>query len=149
VTFVHSLPTVNACLNALAAALLVAGWRFIRRKEVAAHKRCMLLAFATSTLFLVSYVAHKALVRTHTPFPGSGASRYLYYPVLVSHVLLAIAIVPLALTTIVHALRGRIDRHRRLARVTLPIWLYVSVTGVAVWWMLYSGTFGPKPGSGS
>ena len=148
-TFVHSLPAVNACLNAIAATLLVAGWLAIRRKNVAAHKRCMLLAFATSALFLVTYVTHKAVVRVHTPFPGSGASRWVYYPILVTHVVLAAAIVPLALRTIAHALRGRFDRHRRLARITLPIWLYVSVTGVVVWWMLYSGAFGPKPGSGS
>ena len=133
---VGDLPALNASLNALAATLLATGFVAIRRRNVALHKRCMLAAFATSTLFLVSYLVHKAIVG-HTSFPGAGAMRVVYVVILVTHVVLAAAIVPLAATTIWFAWRGRFDRHKRIARVTLPIWLYVSVTGVVIYWMLY------------
>ncbi len=145
---VELLPSVNAGLNALAATLLVAGRVAIARKNVALHKRCMIAAFSTSTLFLAGYLTRRALTG-ETPFPGSGASRAVYLVILLSHVALALATVPLAGTTLFLGLRGRIDRHRKLARITWPIWLYVSITGVVVWWMLYSGTFGPKPGAGT
>jgi putative membrane protein len=96
----------------------------------------MISAFVTSAAFLVSYLIYHAQVR-HVPYPGSGLDRIVYLSILVSHVVLAMAIVPMALITLYHAIRGRFDRHRRIARWTLPIWLYVSVTGVVVYWMLY------------
>jgi putative membrane protein len=130
------LPHVNATLNGLAAVLLVGGFTCIRNGWRTAHRRCMLAAFAASALFLGSYITYHA---THlaTPFPGQGAARGVYYTILVSHILLAIAVVPLALTVLYRARREDFPRHRRLARWTLPIWLYVSVTGVVVYWMLY------------
>jgi len=133
---VGALPLLNACLNATSAALLSAGWIFIRRKRVTAHKTCMVSALVVSTLFLVSYVAYHALAGSR-PFGGQGWIRLVYFPLLVSHIVLAAAIVPLALTTVYRALRGNFARHVRIARWTLPIWLYVSVTGVVVYWMLY------------
>ena len=133
---VEALPLLNACLNATSAALLSAGWIFIRRKRVTAHKTCMVSALAVSTLFLVSYVIYHALAGSR-PFGGQGWIRLVYFPLLVSHIVLAAAIVPLALTTIYRALQGNFARHVRIARWTLPIWLYVSVTGVVVYWMLY------------
>ena len=131
-----ALPLLNACLNATSAALLSAGWIFIRRKRVTAHKTCMVSALVVSTLFLVSYVTYHALAGSR-PFEGQGWIRLVYFPLLVSHIVLAAAIVPLALTTVYRALRGNFARHVRIARWTLPIWLYVSVTGVLVYWMLY------------
>ena len=143
---VDDLPAIDAALNGLAAALLTTGWFAIRSRRVALHKRCMVAAFATSMLFLCTYLTHKALVHGHhTPFPGEGAARAVYFTILVSHTVLAVVVVPLAIVTLRRGLRGEIDRHRRLARITWPIWLYVSVTGVVIWWMLYSGTFGPVP----
>jgi len=140
------LPTMNAALNATATLLLVAGYLAIRRRAVVVHRRCMLAALATSTLFLAGYVAHKiAMAGVHTTFPGDGVARVVYYAVLLTHTPLAAAVVPLALFTVRFARREQWARHKRLARVTLPIWLYVSITGVVIWWMLYSGTFGPVP----
>jgi len=134
--FVAALPLLNACLNATSAALLTAGWLFIRRKQVTAHKTCMVSALAVSSLFLVSYVTYHSLAGSR-PFGGTGWIRLVYFPMLVSHIVLAAAIVPLALTTLYRALQGNFARHMRIARWTLPIWLYVSVTGVLVYWMLY------------
>jgi putative membrane protein len=131
-----SLPLVNACLNATSAALLTAGYVFIRRRRVTAHKACMVSALLVSTLFLVSYVTYHSLAGSR-PFGGQGWIRAVYFPLLVSHIILAAAIVPLALITVYRALQGSFARHRRIARWTLPIWLYVSVTGVLVYWMLY------------
>ncbi len=133
---VAALPLVNACLNATSAALLTAGYVFIRRKRVTAHKTCMVSALVVSTLFLASYVPYHALAGSR-PFGGGGWLRLIYFPLLISHVVLAAAIVPLALTTVSRALRSDFARHARIARWTLPIWLYVSVTGVLVYWMLY------------
>ncbi|MGH7305645.1 MAG: DUF420 domain-containing protein [Candidatus Rokuibacteriota bacterium] len=133
---VVTLPLLNACLNATSAALLAAGWLFIRRKHVTAHKTCMVSALAVSTLFLASYVTYHSLAGSR-PFAGTGWIRLVYYPLLVSHIILAAAIVPLALTTVYRALQGNFARHVRVARWTLPIWLYVSVTGVLVYWMLH------------
>jgi putative membrane protein len=130
------LPAVNAALNATAAVLLTAGWVNIRRRNVAAHRACMLSAFAASTLFLVSYVAYHATAPA-VPFTGQGWIRPVYFFVLITHIVLATVIVPLALTTIYRAWRGELWRHKRIARVTLPIWLYVSVTGVLVFGMLH------------
>ena len=133
---VSALPLLNACLNATSAALLSAGWVFIGRKRVTAHKTCMVSALVVSTVFLVSYVSYHSLAGSR-PFAGVGWIRLVYYPMLVSHIILAAVIVPLALTTVYRALQGNFARHVRIARWTLPIWLYVSVTGVLVYWMLY------------
>ncbi|HWP99331.1 MAG TPA: DUF420 domain-containing protein [Vicinamibacterales bacterium] len=130
------LPTLNAALNATAAVLLLRGYVLIRRGAIERHRRTMLAAFAVSTLFLISYVVYHANVGSR-PFQGRGAIRTVYFTVLVTHVVLAAAVLPLALVTLSRALRGRFDRHVRLARWTLPIWLYVSVTGVVVYVMLY------------
>ncbi len=133
---ISSLPAVNAFLNAISAIFLVIGYIFIRRRNIAAHKRCMLTAFAASILFLISYLTYHyhAGVRR---FTGQGALRTAYLSILFSHTVLAVVIVPLALITLSRALRGAFDRHVPIARRTLPIWLYVSVTGVVVYWMLY------------
>ena len=134
--WVAALPLLNACLNAASAALLTGGWLFIRRRRVTAHKTCMVSALVVSTLFLVSYVTYHSIAGSR-PFVGAGWIRLIYYPMLLSHIVLAAAIVPLALTTLYRALQGNFARHVRIARWTLPIWLYVSVTGVLVYWMLY------------
>ncbi len=133
---IGDLPTVNATLNAVAAVLLAAGYVFIRRRQVARHRACMLAAFSTSVLFLVSYVVYHATTGSR-PFTGQGPMRAVYFVILISHIILATAIVPLALVTLRRALRGRFDAHAAIARWTLPIWLYVSVTGVIVYVMLY------------
>ena len=130
------LPAVNATLNGTAAVLLIAGYIQIRRGRIDAHRTCMLAAFTTSALFLVSYLIYHALVGS-VAFTGQGPIRTLYFTVLVSHVILAALILPLALVTLRRGLRRDDARHVALARWTLPIWLYVSVTGVAVYWMLY------------
>ncbi len=130
------LPHVNATLNGLGAVLLVLGYVFIRQEKIPAHRACMVGAFALSILFLVSYLVYHYQVGS-VKFQGTGAIRTFYLSVLASHSLLA-AIVPfLAVITLWRALRERFDKHRRIARWTLPIWLYVSVTGVVVYWMLY------------
>ena len=133
---VEALPTLNATLNALSACLLVAGYRAIRRREVRVHRGFMLAAFLVSVLFLASYVRYHLAVGS-VPFTGQGWIRRLYFAILIPHVVLAAAIVPLAIATLRHAFGGRFHRHARLARVTLPLWLYVSVTGVIVYAMLY------------
>jgi uncharacterized membrane protein YozB (DUF420 family) len=133
---IADLPAVNATLNAIAGTLLVCGYVMIRRGRMKVHRRFMLAAFSTSALFLVSYVIYHANVGSR-PFQGRGAIRAFYFAILISHVTLAAAILPLALITLTHALRSRFDRHVPIARWTLPIWLYVSVTGVVVYWMLY------------
>ena len=133
---VAALPLLNACLNASSAALLTAGWLFIRSRRVTAHKACRVSALGVSILFLVSYVTYHSLAGSRR-FGGEGWIRLVYFPMLLSHIVLAAAIVPLALTTIYRALQGNFARHVRIARWTLPIWLYVSVTGVLVYWMLY------------
>ena len=133
---VTQLPTVNAALNGIAATLLAAGYVCIRRGRVDLHRRCMLAAFATSALFLVSYLVYHAQAGSR-PFIGEGPVRVVYFTVLVSHIVLAAAILPLAIVTLRRGLRRDDARHVALARWTLPIWLYVSVTGVVVYWMLY------------
>ena len=135
---VSDLPALNAGLNATATVLLLAGFAFIKSDRKIAHRNCMATAFVVSCVFLTTYVLHKILVHgVHTPFGGAGAWKTFYYCMLTSHVILAIVIVPLILVTISHAVRARYDRHRAWARWTLPIWLYVSVTGVLVYFMLY------------
>lgn len=133
---VRDLPALNALLNATTAVLLLCGWLLIRRGRREAHRRVMLAALATSGAFLVSYLAYHAQVGS-VRFQGRGAVRAVYFTVLVTHTVLAAAIVPLVAVTVVRALKGQFTRHRRWARVTLPLWAYVSATGVAVYWMLY------------
>jgi uncharacterized membrane protein YozB (DUF420 family) len=131
-----ALPTVNALLNSTAGVLLLLGFAAIKQKKIALHRACMLAAFVVSCVFLVCYVIHHLQVGS-VPFRGPAALRPVYFAILVPHVLLAIAVVPLALTTISRGLKGNIAKHRPLARVTLPIWLFVSVSGVVVYLMLY------------
>ncbi|MBI3458486.1 MAG: DUF420 domain-containing protein [Candidatus Rokubacteria bacterium] len=133
---VSRLPAVNAFLNGTSAILLTVGFLCIRRKNVAAHRASMLSAFGVSALFLVSYLVYHYQAGS-VPFQGRGWIRPVYFTLLLSHIVLAALIVPLALLTIHRAWTERFDRHRRIARWTLPIWLYVSVTGVLVYWMLY------------
>lgn len=133
---ISALPTVNALLNGTSAVLLVSSYLLIRRRRVAAHRACMLAAFAASTIFLVSYLTLRYYAGM-TRFAGQGWIRPVYFTILVSHTILAAAIVPLALVTLTRALRARFDRHARIARWTLPLWLYVSVTGVVVYLILY------------
>jgi uncharacterized membrane protein YozB (DUF420 family) len=133
---ISDFPTIDAILNATSAILLTLGYIFIRRKNVGAHKACMVSAVVTSTLFLACYLTYHYYHGT-THFTGQGAVRWIYFSVLGSHTVLAAAIVPLVLVTLYRALRERFDLHKRLARWTLPAWLYVSVTGVVVYWMLY------------
>jgi len=132
----RDLPALNAALNASSAALLLTGWLLIRAGRREAHRRAMLGALACSTLFLCSYLVYHAQVGS-VRFQGRGAVRAVYFAILISHTILAVAVVPLALVTLVRALQARFDRHRRIARITLPVWGYVSVTGVIVYWMLY------------
>ena len=129
-------PAIEACLNTVSAVLLATGYVFIRRKQVRAHKVCMVSAFVASAAFLVFYLADHYL-RGIIYFQGRGAIRTFYLGLLGTHSVLAAAIVPLVLITLYRALRQRFALHKRIARWTLPIWLYVSVTGVAVYWMLY------------
>jgi len=130
------LPTLNAALNSLSAVFLFAGYLFIRAKNRAAHRRCMLAALACSSLFLISYLVYHFQVGS-VGFKGQGWIRPVYFTILITHTILAAAVVPLALIALVRALRERFDAHRRIARWTFPIWLYVSVTGVVIYLMLY------------
>jgi len=131
-----TLPTVNALLNGLSATFLVAGYWLIRQRKIGAHRASMLAAFACSILFLVSYLFYHSQVGS-VRFQGTGMLRTFYLGVLLTHSVLAAAVPILAVITLTRALRGRFDKHAEIARWTLPIWLYVSVTGVLVYWMLY------------
>ncbi len=133
---IGDLPTLNAALNGTSAVLLTLGYLFIRRKKVNLHKACMVSAFVISTLFLSSYLIYHYHAGSK-PFPGEGWTRPLYFTILISHVILATVNVPLAIVTLARGLRGRFEKHRSIARWALPIWLYVSVTGVVVYLMLY------------
>ena len=133
---VSDLPLVNASLNGLATILLIAGYICIRRRRIAAHRAVMLAAFVTSVLFLASYLVYHAHTGSR-PFPGRGAIRGVYFAILITHIVLAATIPPLAGVTLWRAYRGRFDRHVRVARWTLPLWLYVSITGIVVYVMLY------------
>jgi putative membrane protein len=135
----QSLPAFNAFLNSTATVLLIIGYGAIRLRRVRLHKTCMLTALTVSTLFLASYVYYHVAVKggQSTEFPGQGVARVVYFSVLLSHIFLAAGTVPLALFTAFQALKGRILKHVKIARWTLPIWLYVSITGVVVYWMLY------------
>jgi len=130
------LPTVNACLNGLAALLLIWGYTLIRRKQVSTHRKVMIAAFITSCLFLVCYLIYHAQVGS-VHFPKTGVIRTVYLSILGTHTALAAAVPVLAIITLRRGLSSRFDKHRRIARWTLPIWLYVSVTGVVVYVMLY------------
>ncbi|MBI2964180.1 MAG: DUF420 domain-containing protein [Deltaproteobacteria bacterium] len=130
------LPALNAALNALSALLLGTGFVFIRRGRIGRHRACMVAAFAVSTVFLGSYLIYH-LHHGSTPFPGRGWIRPAYFTLLLTHVLLAAGVVPLALLTLYRAARGDFERHRRIAAITFPLWMYVSVSGVAVYWILY------------
>ena len=133
---IGDLPTLNAALNGTSAVLLALGYLFIRGKKVDLHKACMVSAFVTSTLFLGSYLFYHYHAGSNS-FPGEGWTRPVYFAILTSHVILATSTLPLAIVTMARGLRGRFEKHRRIARWTLPIWLYVSVTGVVVYLMLY------------
>ena len=132
----QDLPALNAALNAASACLLGAGYVAIRAGRRDVHRRFMLAALACSGAFLTSYLLYHFAVGS-VPFPGHGRLRSLYLLILITHTILAVAIVPLVLVTLRRALAGRDGPHRRLARVTLPLWAYVSVTGVVIYWMLY------------
>ncbi|PYQ17913.1 MAG: DUF420 domain-containing protein [Acidobacteria bacterium] len=132
----RDLPALNAVLNATSAALLATGYLLIRRGRRDAHEKAMVAALACSTAFLASYLTYHAQVGS-VRFRGQGPIRTVYLTILASHTVLAAAIVPLVIVTFIRARRGRFDRHRAIARVTLPLWAYVSVTGVVVYWMLY------------
>jgi len=129
-------PAINATLNGTSAVLLVTAHRMIQRGKIAAHRALMLAAVATSTIFLISYLYYHAHVGS-VHFQGHGWSRPVYFAILTSHTVLAAAIAPLVIITLSRALRGKFDRHRAIARWTYPIWLYVSVTGVVIYFMLY------------
>jgi putative membrane protein len=130
------LPSLNAALNATSALLLVLGYTLIRQRAMTAHTICMLGACGTSALFLTSYIYYH-FHHGHTVFPGHGLLKVFYLVILISHVILAVVIVPLVAITLTWAFRGNFLKHVRIARITLPLWLYVSVTGVIVYWMLY------------
>ncbi len=133
---VNDLPHLNAALNALAGTLLTIGFFLIKARRIEAHRRCMIAAFAVSALFLASYVTYHANAGSR-PFPGTGVVRTIYFSILIPHVILAAAVLPLALVTLRRGWIRDDARHRRIARWTLPIWLFVSVTGVIVYLMLY------------
>ena len=133
---ISDLPTINATLNTISAILLTVGYILIRQRKIAAHKKCMLAAFAVSVLFLICYVIYHANAGS-TSFTRQGWIRPIYFTILISHIILAFVIVPLALRTLYLAWREKFDKHRRIAKITLPIWLYVSVTGVIIYLMLY------------
>jgi putative membrane protein len=130
------LPTVNAGLNALSGVFLLVGYVLIRRRQITAHRNAMLGAFGSSTIFLISYLVYHAQAGSR-PFTGQGSIRYVYFAILISHVILAAAILPMAIVTLSRGLRGRYADHKRIARWTFPTWMYVSITGVIVYVMLY------------
>ena len=133
------LPTANAGLNALAAVCLTAGFVNVKRGNTGAHKKCMLAALVFSTLFLAGYLVYHHF-HGDTPFPGQGIVRPIYFSILISHIVLSVVALPLVLTTVFYALRGRLPAHKRVARLTFPVWLYVSVSGVAVYFFLRAYT---------
>ena len=137
---IHDLPAVNASLNALSGVLLLCGYTLIRLRRIELHRRFMIAAFTASSLFLISYVVYHAQVGS-VPFTRQGFVRPLYFTILITHVALAFTIVPLAIVTLSRGLKARYPQHRRIARWTFPIWLYVSVTGVLVYVLLYQPTW--------
>jgi uncharacterized membrane protein YozB (DUF420 family) len=137
---VHDLPALNASLNAASGILLATGWTFIRARRVQAHRACMISAFTLSSLFLISYLVYHAQVGS-VPFTRQGFVRPVYFTILITHVVLAAVTLPLAVITLSRGLKGRFARHRAIARWTIPIWLYVSATGVLVYVLLYQPTW--------
>jgi uncharacterized membrane protein YozB (DUF420 family) len=133
---VTDLPALNATLNAISTVFLMTGYVLIRQRRIAQHRACMIAAFTTSALFLASYLVYHANVGS-VPFKGQGPIRAVYFTILITHIILAAAIVPLVLLTLTRGLRMQFAKHRAIARWTFPIWLYVSVTGVIVYLMLY------------
>jgi uncharacterized membrane protein YozB (DUF420 family) len=133
----HDLPVVNATLNGLSAIFLGAGYWFIRKKNVPAHRVCMISAFTTSVLFLCCYLTYHIVVKAVTHFREPPWFRPIYLTLLTSHVILAFVIIPLILITLTRALKGKFERHRAIAKWTWPLWMYVSVTGVMVYLILY------------
>jgi len=140
----NDLPAVNASLNAVAFVLLVSGYINIKRKRVVVHKRCMIAAFSVSVMFLATYLTYRFL-GAEKKFGGTGWIRPVYFFILITHVALAATVPVLASWTLVLGLRGRIEKHRRLARITFPIWTYVSITGVVVYVLLFK-LYGPAAG---
>ncbi|MFT3869817.1 MAG: DUF420 domain-containing protein [Nibricoccus sp.] len=134
---IQDFPALNASLNATSALFMTAGYAFIRTRRIAAHRACMLGAVIVSTVFLVSYVIYHVQKGEPTRFGGTGVIRTVYFTMLLSHIVLAMAIVPLVLRTVFLALKGRFETHRKWARWTFPLWYYVSVTGVLVYFFLY------------
>jgi putative membrane protein len=137
---VHDLPAVNASLNALSGILLLAGYVLIRARRIAQHRAVMIAAFITSSIFLVCYLVYHAQVGS-VRFTREGIVRPIYFTILITHITLAAAVPPLAIITLWRGLSGRFDKHRRIARWTWPIWMYVSVTGVLVYVLLYQPTW--------
>jgi len=137
---VHDLPAVNASLNALSGILLACGYTLMRQRRIELHRRFMIAAFAASSLFLVCYVIYHAQVGS-VPFPRQGFVRLVYFVILITHVVMAATVPPLAIITLTRGLKGRYPQHRRIARWTFPIWMYVSVTGVLVYVLLYQPTW--------
>jgi putative membrane protein len=137
---VHELPALNATLNAISGVLLVIGYALMRAKRIELHRRVMIAAFVTSSLFLVSYLTYHAQVGS-VRFTREGFVRPLYFTILITHVTLAAVVLPMAIVTLTRGLKGRYPRHRAIARWTFPIWLYVSVTGVLVYVLLYQPTW--------
>lgn|SRR3989338_6015764 len=135
---ISKLPALNAALNSASAVFLVLGYIFIRQRALTGHTMSMLAAFGTSTLFLISYLYYH-WHHGSTPYLKTGVIRWVYFSILISHTFLAVVNLPLALTTIILGLRGKFGKHVRIARITFPIWLYVSITGVVIYWMLYHG----------
>ncbi|HKP88195.1 MAG TPA: DUF420 domain-containing protein [Blastocatellia bacterium] len=133
---IRFLPTLNAILNATSGILVLTGFFFIRRKRIRAHRLCMVAAVCTSILFLISYLVYH-YHHGATRFPGTGLSRPVYFAILISHTILAAVIVPFVIVTLRRAMRGQFLRHMKIARWTFPMWIYVSVTGVIVYFMLY------------
>ena len=131
------LPAVNACLNGLSAVFLMTGYVFIRRGNKIAHRNCMVSAFVTSTIFLVCYLTYHFSVKTITRFKEPGWFRPIYLTILLTHTVLAVVIVPLVLMTLHRAVKERFDLHKKIARWTWPLWMYVSVTGVVIYLLLY------------
>ncbi|MBI5388631.1 MAG: DUF420 domain-containing protein [Verrucomicrobia bacterium] len=134
---VRDLPAVNASLNALSAVLLLLGFILIKRGHKTAHRNCMVAALASSTVFLTCYLTYHFTVHAVTRFQGTGWSRPVYFTILISHTLLAVVLLPLVVVTVLRAIRGRFEKHKAVARWAWPIWMYVSVTGVVVYLMLY------------
>ena len=130
------LPAVNATLNATSGIFLLTGYVLIKRRQIHAHRNAMLAAFTSSTLFLISYVVYHYHAGSR-PFLGQGPIRLVYFGILISHVILAIVILPFIISTLTKGLRGQYARHKRVAKWTFPLWMYVSVTGVIVYLMLY------------